>query len=115
MNHIIIRDAQLEDAARLLEIYAYYVKKTAITFEYEVPSLAEFEERIKKTKARYPYLVIERDGVIEGYAYAGPFVGRAAYDWSCELTVYLDRNARKCGLGRKIYEALESRLKKRVY
>ena len=46
MNHIIIRDAQLEDAARLLEIYAYYVKKTAITFEYEVPSLAEFEERI---------------------------------------------------------------------
>ena len=112
MNHIIIRDAQLEDAARLLEIYAYYVKKTAITFEYEVPSLAEFEERIKKTKARYPYLVIERDGVIEGYAYAGPFVGRAAYDWSCELTVYLDRNARKCGLGRKIYEALESRLKK---
>ena len=83
MNHIIIRDAQLEDAARLLEIYAYYVKKTAITFEYEVPSLAEFEERIKKTKARYPYLVIERDGVIEGYAVEG-HVPLSAINWLLE-------------------------------
>lgn len=42
---------------------------------------------------RYPYLVIEKDGAIQGYAYAGAFVGRAAYDWSCELTVYLDHTA----------------------
>ena len=62
------------------------------------------------TMKRYPYLVIEKDGAIQGYAYAGAFVGRAAYDWSCELTVYLDHTAQKCGLGRKIYEALENRL-----
>ena len=54
MNHIIIRDAQLEDAARLLEIYAYYVKKTAITFEYEVPSLAEFVDQNRKTNTGIP-------------------------------------------------------------
>ena len=54
---------------------------------------------------------IERNGKIEGYSYAGPFVGRAAYDWACELTIYLDHNAKKCGLGRKLYEALADRLK----
>ena len=86
-----IREAAVEDAARLLEIYAYYVEKTAITFEYDVPSLKEFRGRIAHIKERYPYLVIERDGVIEGYAYAGVFKDRAAYDRSCEMTIYLDR------------------------
>lgn len=61
--------------------------------------------------SRYPYLVIEKDHIIQGYAYAGPFVGRAAYDWSCEMTVYLSHNARKSGMGRKIYEALEMKLR----
>lgn len=103
---ITIRNAMLEDAERILEIYDYYVKNTAITFEYETPSVEEFKERMEKTMKRYPYLVILRNGLIEGYAYAGPFVGRAAYDWSCEMTVYLDYNAQKCGMGRKIYEAL---------
>lgn len=60
---------------------------------------------------RYPYLVAEQGGKIQGYAYAGPFVGRAAYDWCCELTIYLDPDARKCGIGRMLYEALEQRLK----
>ena len=111
MSEIIIRDADINDAERLLEIFAYYVMNTAISFEYEVPSLAEFQSRIHKTKKKYPYLVIEKDGIIQGYAYAGPFVGRAAYDWSCETTIYLDHTARKNGLGRKLYEALEAALK----
>lgn len=106
-----IREAAVEDAARLLEIYAYYVEKTAITFEYDVPSLKEFRGRIAHIKERYPYLVIERDGVIEGYAYAGVFKDRAAYDRSCEMTIYLDREAVGEGLGRKLYEALEEALK----
>ena len=100
MKPILIRDAQLEDAGRILEIYAYYVDRTVITFEYDVPTLEEFQTRMRRTMQQYPYIVIERDGVIEGYAYAGPFVGRAAYDWSCELTIYLDHNSQKCGLGK---------------
>lgn len=111
MSTVRIRDAALEDAERILEIYAYYVENTAITFEYDTPTLSEFQTRMKNTMKRYPYLVIEKDGNIQGYAYAGAFVGRAAYDWSCEMTVYLDRSVRKCGLGRKIYESLEERLK----
>lgn len=105
-----IRDVTLKDAGRILEIYAYYVKNTAITFEYTVPTLSGFQSRIGNTLKRYPYLVIERNGTIQGYAYAGPFVGRAAYNWSCETTIYLDPGVHKCGLGRKIYEELENRL-----
>ena len=106
-----IREAAVDDAARLLEIYAFYVEKTAITFEYDVPSIEEFRGRIRHIKERYPYLVIERDGVIEGYAYAGVFKDRAAYDRSCEMTIYLEHGASGLGLGRKLYEALEEALK----
>ena len=108
----VFREAAVEDAARLLEIYAYYVEKTAITFEYDVPSLEEFRQRIAHTKERYPYLVIEQDGVIEGYAYAGVFKDRAAYDRSCEMTIYLDRNAHRRGLGKILYTALEEALRR---
>lgn len=105
-----VRDAALADAGRLLEIYGYYVKNTAISFEYDVPSLEEFRRRMERTMERYPYLVVLEDGRIEGYAYAGPFKGRAAYDWACETTIYLAPDARKRGLGRAVYEALERAL-----
>lgn len=111
MDTVTVRDAVPADAARILEIYAYYVEHTAISFEYETPTLQEFENRMKQTMKKYPYLVIEQDGVIQGYAYAGAFVGRAAYDYSCELTIYLDHAAKKRGFGRKLYEALEERLR----
>ena len=110
MQDITIRNASLADAPRILEIYAWYVEHTVITFEYDVPSLEEFEGRMRRTMQKYPYLVIERDGRVEGYAYAGSFVGRAAYDWACELTIYLDHDARKHGMGRALYEALADRL-----
>lgn len=108
---VIVRDAEIKDAERILEIYDHYVKNTAITFEYDTPTLEEFIKRMERTMNRYPYLVVVKDGIIQGYAYAGPFIDRAAYDRSCEMTVYLDHNCRKCGLGRIIYEALEDRLR----
>ena len=97
-----IRSAKPEDAPALLGIYAPYVRDTAITFEYDTPSLAEFTARMEKTMKRYPYLVVEKDGRIMGYAYAGIFKDRAAYDWSCETTIYLDPEERKNGLGRLV-------------
>ena len=111
MSDMIIRDAVPGDAERLLEIYAWYVEHTAISFEYETPSVDEFQSRMERIMEKYPYLVVEIGGVIQGYAYAGPFVGRAAYDWSCEVTIYLDHGAHKQGLGRRLYEALEKALK----
>lgn len=111
MQPISIREATPEDASALLAIYAYYIKHTAISFEYEVPPVSEFRARIEHTLTRYPYLVAERDGTIFGYAYAGQLGVRAAYDWSCEVTIYLDRAATKQGIGRALYTELERRLK----
>ena len=59
MSDITIRNATLADTPRILEIYAYYVEHTVITFEYDVPSLAEFEDRMRAIMQKYPYLVIE--------------------------------------------------------
>ena len=105
-----IRDVRLTDAGSLLEIYAWYVRHTAVSFEYEPPTLEEFRGRIASTTARYPWLVAEEDGRLLGYAYAGAFKGRAAYDWSCETTIYIDRHLRCRGIGRALYTALEAAL-----
>lgn len=103
-----IRTASIKDAKGLLEIYTPYVEKTAITFEYDVPSLEEFRSRIQNTLKKYPYLLAEQNGEILGYAYTGPFVGRAAYGWSAEVSIYLREDKRKMGIGRKLYTALET-------
>lgn len=105
-----IRDARADDAERLLEIYAYYVRNTAITFETEVPDLAEFQRRMEGIRQRHPYLVAEADGRIVGYAYAAPFHPRAAYAWAAESTIYIDKDCRHGGMGRCLYEALEAAL-----
>lgn len=106
-----IRDAKISDAKVLLEIYDHYVKNTAITFEITTPDVTEFESRMRDIVSRYPYIVIEEDGRIEGYAYAHAFVGREAYSHSCEMTIYLRPDSRHHGLGRKLYEAMEEQLR----
>ncbi len=113
MSEITIREATTDDAAALLKIYSYYVENTAITFELTTPTLEEFASRIFYTLESYPYFVAELDGKIIGYAYAGSFVGREAYKFSAELTVYLDKDFRGRGVGRKLYRALEDALKLR--
>ena len=108
---ITIREAKVEDAKRLLDIYAYYVENTAITFEHEVPSLEEFEGRIRDTLCNYPYLVAEADGEIVGYAYAGRFRTRASYAWSASTSIYVDKRFHRAGIGRMLYAELENILK----
>ena len=82
-----IRVANERDASQLLNIYAPYVKHTAVTFEYDVPTVQEFEHRISSVLRKYPYLAAVLDGTVIGYAYASPFHERAAYAWSAELSV----------------------------
>ena len=110
-NNIHIRQAVLADAARIVEIYSYYIKNTAITFEYDVPTVEEFQGRMKHVMERYPYLVVENDNGIQGYAYAREYIGRAACDWSCEVSIYLAHDVVKCGKGRMLYEAMEAALR----
>ena len=106
-----VRIAGGEDAEKLLAIYAPYVENTAITFEYEVPSIEEFRERIEHTLSRYPYLVAERGGEIMGYAYASAFKTRAAYAWAVETSIYIRTDVKHLGLGKLLYTALEGALK----
>lgn len=105
-----IRLATEEDAGFLLEIYAPYVKETAITFEYEVPTLKEFRSRIAATLKNYPYYVAELDGKIAGYAYASAFKERKAYDWSVETSIYVQKNLRRSGIGSALLNQLEATL-----
>ena len=110
-----IRLAKPSDARSLLDIYAPYVENTAITFEYEVPTIEDFAIRIEKTLEKYPYLVAEEDGVVLGYAYASTYYARAAYDWAVELSVYVSQDARGKGVGSKLYDALEEMLEQMGY
>ncbi|MDD6810355.1 MAG: GNAT family N-acetyltransferase [Lachnospiraceae bacterium] len=103
-----IRVAKTEDAEELVKIYEPYVRETAITFEYEVPTTEEFAARIHRILEKYPYLVAIDGEEIAGYAYADTFKNRAAYDWAVELSVYVKQEKRRMGIGRQLYTALEN-------
>ena len=111
-NELKIRNARIEDAERLVEIYAYYVRNTAVSFEYKVPSVSEFSKRIRKTMEQYPYLVCEKQGRVIGYAYAGAYSIREAYAWTATSSIYIDHTFRRQGAGARLYEVLEDRLRK---
>ena len=111
MKDITIRPATVDDAESILEIYAYYVLNTAISFEYTVPTLDEFKYRIRKTLEKYPYYVALIDNKIVGYAYASPFGEREAYKYSVELSIYIDKDYKRKGIGSLLYDTLEQKLK----
>lgn len=108
MSNVTLRIARVSDAHELLALYVPYVEETAISFETEVPSLEEFTQRMIKRLPQYPYIVAQSGGELLGYAYLSPFVGRAAYSWAAETTIYLRRDCRKMGIGKMLYTALES-------
>jgi phosphinothricin acetyltransferase len=112
---VIVRDATPEDAAACAAIYAPYVTGTVITFEEEPPTAAQMAQRITEAQSAHAWLVLEDAGRVLGYAYAGPYKARAAYRWSCEVSVYLDPVFHGRGGGRALYEALFARLAARGY
>ncbi len=107
---ISIRPATILDLQAMLDIYAPYVEKTAVSFELAVPTLEEFGERYEARLGRYPWLVAtdEATGHVLGYAYLGPFKERAAYDVSAEVSVYVDNSFHRSGIGAKLYAAIEA-------
>lgn len=109
--NLTIRTACPADAGQLLEIYAPYVKDTAISFELEVPSTEEFSARIENTLKKYPYFVAEANGEIVGYVYAGPFKSQPAYAWAVETSIYVRTGNKRMGIGARLYEELENALK----
>lgn len=110
-----VRQATVRDVPRILEIYAPYIKNTAISFEYVVPTVEEFTQRFLKITAQFPWLVWEENGVVLGYAYGSLPFERAAYQWSAAASIYLCPEACGKGIGRKLYAALEELLQKQGY
>ena len=105
-----VRFAQPADSSALLAIYAQYIA-TPITFEYALPTEAEFADRIAHIARDYPYLVCEENGQIIGYAHAHRHMEREAYQWNAELSVYLDQEFTLRGLGKRLYHILMEMLK----
>lgn len=101
----IIRFATVEDASQIQSIYSPIVAETAVSFELEPPGVEEMRQRIETTLLTLPWLVCEWDGVI-GYAYAGLFRSRPAYQWSVEVTVYIHPARRGQGVARTLYTSL---------
>jgi phosphinothricin acetyltransferase len=110
-----VRSATAADAEACAAIYAPYVTETAITFETHVPTTEEMATRIAAASERHAWLVLEDEGAVVGYAYGGPYKSRAAYRWSCEVSVYVDRERQRSGAGRALYEALLARLAERGF
>lgn len=111
----IVRDATDRDAQACAAIYARYVSDTAITFEEEPPSPAEMAQRIATAARTHAWLVLEDEGRVVGYAYGRSFNARAAYRWTCEVSIYLEHGRRRTGAGRALYEALLARLVERGF
>lgn len=110
---ILVRTVNSEDAEKLVEIYKPYVKETAITFDYEVPSAGDFKEKIAKILKKYPFLVVENNEEVLGYAYASEYYPKRAYDWTAEITIYLSKAARGKGIGDILYNKLEKELREK--
>ena len=113
-ENIKIRDVMPEDAERIQEIYSPYVADTVISFEITVPDKSEMKKRIKKLLANdFPYIVAENEsGTVVGYAYADKFGEREAYRYSFIVSIYLDMEVQSKGIGQKLYNELEKRMKK---
>lgn len=102
-----IRVATEADTAQILAVYVPYILHSTHTFEYTVPSEAEFRERLRVISTQFPWLVWEEDGRILGYAYGSAPFERAAYRWCAEVSIYLTPEVRGKGIGRRLYAALE--------
>lgn len=107
---MIIRPVTYSDAEGIIGIYSHYVKNTAVTFEYEVPAVNEMAARIAHYTEKYPWLVAEDQSGIVGYAYASTYRERAAYQWCCESSVYVQDVAKGKGVAFLLYEQLMSEL-----
>lgn len=101
-----IRLARPDDAAAVRDIYAPYVEQTAITFESDVPDEHDMRSRIEDISSYSTYLVCEHEGAVRAYAYGARFRTRAAYQWSTEVTVYVEQSRHRRGLGRALYTSL---------
>lgn len=110
-----IRLASSADAPQICGIYSPIVRDTAVSFEQAVPDAKAIAARISETLQQYPWLVCEINRQIAGYAYAGSFRPRSAYQWTTETTVYVHPNYQRRGIARALYTSLIAVLRRQGY
>jgi phosphinothricin acetyltransferase len=110
-----LRFATADDGAAVAAIYAPYVRDTPISFEIEPPTTGEMQTRIEAALQRHAWLLACRGADVIGYAYACPHRTRAAYRWSVDMAVYLERSAQRRGIARRLYTALCALLARQGY
>jgi phosphinothricin acetyltransferase len=106
-----IRPAIHADGQALADIYNPYVLGTTITFEELAVAPEEMATRIRTVTQTFPWLVVEVQGTVVGYAYATPWKARSAYRRTVESAIYVDPSHAGQGLGTQLYEALLAELK----
>ena len=115
MSGATVRDAIEDDAPACAAIYGPYVRETAVSVEEEPPTPSQMAERIAAALSTHAWVVLEDADRVVGYAYGGPHQKRAAYRFSCEVSVYVEQGRRRTGSGRELYEGLFERLAARGY
>lgn len=112
---ILIRPVSIADVPQMLDIYGPIVRETAISFELDPPTLAEFEQRVRKCAETWAWVVAVKDEKVLGYAYGSSHRERKAYQWSTETSAYVLEAARGQGVGKALYRALLPALATRGY
>jgi phosphinothricin acetyltransferase len=115
MSERTIRLATAGDSDAILEIYAPYIRDTAISFETEVPTRGAFRQRVVSILEHYPYLVCEENGSIVGFAYASSYRERAAYRYDVSVSIYLRHDCQSRGVGSGLYDVLLDLLRRQGY
>lgn len=98
-----IRLARADDAARIAALYAPHVRERPTSFELEPPDAATMAGRIAAVLRQWPWLVWDEGGGAIAYAYASAHAERIAYQWSVNVSVYVDAAHQRRGLGRALY------------
>jgi phosphinothricin acetyltransferase len=107
MQKVIIRRAAPGDIAAITHMYADAVLRGTASFEIEPPDETEMLRRqTALLKNGYPYFAAEIETVVAGYAYAGPYRTRPAYDWSVEDSVYVAPDMHRKGIGALLLQAI---------
>lgn len=104
---MIIRAIEEKDIPACLAIYNYYVLHTDVTFDTEACSLSGFRKKVETVIRSYPWIVGEEDGKIIGYACLSAYNPKAAYRFSADVTVYLEKDERGKGYGKQLMKRLE--------
>jgi phosphinothricin acetyltransferase len=101
-----VRLAHPSDIPAIREIYGHYVLHSDYTFDTVTPSEDYLSAQMSSIQERHAYLIIEDEQIIQGYAYSTMHRKKSAYDWVCEVTIYLNHKTIGKGIGKKLYDSL---------